>query len=91
MIWGPPETPKRGAPVPFFFLWGRLGQDLGPSLGILEGFLDAKATNMPPRAPKTSPGGLPDTPRGLPEAPQSIQEAKKLFQNRLFCCFVDFL
>ena len=70
VILGPPETPKRGAPVPFFSLWGRLGRDLGPSLGILEGLLGDKASKMPPRVPKTSPRGPQTSPNGPPDPPK---------------------
>ena len=35
---GPPETPKRRAPVPFSSLFGPLGRLLGPSGGLFVAF-----------------------------------------------------
>ena len=68
--WGPLGPHFGGLWPPSGASWGRLGEDSGASSGFLEGFLAAKAPKMPPRAPKTPPGGLPDTPGGPPEAPQ---------------------
>ena len=82
VILAPPETPNRGALLPFFSLWGCLGRDLGPSLGVLDGFLGDKAPKMPPkcslksrkRAPKTRSENAPrdpqNTPTGPPETPE---------------------
>ena len=48
-------------------------------MGILEAFLAAKAPKMPPRAPKTPPGRLPDASQTPPETsrrhPRGVQEA----------------
>ena len=83
VILGIPKTPKRGAPVPFFALWGCLGRDLGPSLGILDGFLGDKAPKMPPRIPKTSPRGPQASPKGPPDPLEASKTLRKMFPKGL--------
>ena len=97
--WGPLGPLFGGLWPPSGASWGRLGEDLGASLGYLEGFLAAKAPKMPPRAPKTPPGRLPDASRRPPRHPQrppkgtpeTSKRPTKLFQNLPVYFFVDFL
>ena len=63
-VLGPPETPKRGAPVSFCSLWGSLGTSrglLGPSWRPLR-------ANKPPIVPPEPPRGAQNAPR-MPQRP----------------------
>ena len=80
--------PFGGLLGPLGATWGRLGEFLGPSLGILRGILDDKAPKMllrrhkePPRGSKRLPKGLQKTsrtpPRGRRTRPKDHRKSKR--------------
>ena len=81
LIWGPPETPKRSAPVQFSTLWGRPGRIWGRPCELLR----ASWPPRRPRCPQEPERRLPEASQTPPEASQSTPETskipKKLFQN----------
>ena len=54
-VLGPPETPKRRAPVPFSSLFGPLGRLLGPSGGLFVAFFVLREASC---SYLRAPGGL---------------------------------
>ena len=72
----------------FSYFWDVLGGIWGRPCELLRASWPPSRPRCPQRAPKTSPGGLPDTPRGLPKAHQGRPRGRKIVPKSIYLLFL---